>query len=223
MKTLAVLVASCALSGVAVADSPDWPSLRGPRHDGAAQATLDASEGAGFAVAWRAALGAGYSSVAVAEGRAVTLFSDGQNDVAVAFDARTGKELWRHAIAPTLPGRDGSFDGPISTPALDGGRAFGLGPRGHLFGLDAATGRELWTVDLVTREGAKLPFYGFGTSPVVAGGVVVVPLGAPGGGAVAGFDLATGERRWRLGEDGVAYQSPIRAVRRRAGAGGRGG
>ena len=209
MKTPAVLVASCALSGVAVADSPDWPSLRGPRHDGAAQATLDASEGAGFAVAWRAALGAGYSSVAVAEGRAVTLFSDGQNDVAVAFDARTGKELWRHAIAPTLPGRDGSFDGPISTPALDGGRAFGLGPRGHLFGLDAATGRELWTVDLVTREGAKLPFYGFGASPVVAGGVVVVPLGAPGGGAVAGFDLATGERRWRLGEDGVAYQSPI--------------
>ncbi len=209
MKSLAVLVASCALSGVAVADSPDWPSLRGPRHDGAALGTLDASEGAGFAVSWRAALGAGYSSVAVAEGRAVTLFSDGQNDVAVAFDARTGKELWRHAIAPTLPGRDGSFDGPISTPVLSGGRVFGLGPRGHLFGLDAATGRELWTVDLVTREGAKLPFYGFGTSPVVAGGVVVVPLGAASGGAITAFDLATGERRWRLGDDGVAYQSPI--------------
>ena len=209
MKTLAVLAVSCAFSAVAVADSSDWPSLRGPRHDGAALANLDASEGAGFAVAWRSALGAGYSSVAVADGRAVTLFSDGQADVAVAFDARTGKELWRHAIAPTLPGRDGSFDGPISTPALSGGRVFGLGPRGHLFGLDAATGRELWAVDLVTREGAKLPFYGFGTSPIVAGGVLVVPLGAPGGGAIAGFDLATGERRWRLGDDGVAYQSPI--------------
>ncbi len=209
MKSLAVLAVSCAFSAVAVADSSDWPSLRGPRHDGAALATLDASEGAGFAVAWRTALGAGYSVVAVAEGRAVTLFSDGQNDVAVAFDARTGKELWRHAIAPTLPGRDGSFDGPISTPALSGGRVFGLGPRGHLFGLDAATGRELWTVDLVTREGAKLPFYGFGTSPIVAGGVLVVPLGAASGGAIAGFDLATGERRWRLGDDGVAYQSPI--------------
>lgn len=209
MKSLAVLAVSCAFSAVAVADSSDWPSLRGPRHDGVAHATLDASEGAGFAVAWRTALGAGYSAVAVAEGRAVTLFSDGRNDVAVAFDARTGKELWRHAIAPTLPGRDGSFDGPISTPVLGGGRVFGLGPRGHLFGLDAATGRELWTVDLVTREGAKLPFYGFGTSPIVAGGVVVVPLGAAGGGAIAGFDLATGERRWRLGDDGVAYQSPI--------------
>ena len=62
MKTLAVLVASCALSGVAVADSPDWPSLRGPRHDGAAQGDPRRLEGAGFAVAWRAALGAGYSS-----------------------------------------------------------------------------------------------------------------------------------------------------------------
>jgi enterochelin esterase-like enzyme/outer membrane protein assembly factor BamB len=209
MKSLAVLAASCVLAGVPAAGSSDWPSLRGPRHDGAVPAVFDASEGAGFSVAWRAALGAGYSSVAVAEGRAVTLFSDGRNDVAVAFDARTGKELWRHPIAPTLPGRDGSFDGPISTPALSAGRVFGLGPRGHLFGLDASTGRELWTVDLVTREGAKLPFYGFGTSPIVAGGVLVVPLGAPSGGAIAGFDLATGERRWRLGEDGVAYQSPI--------------
>jgi outer membrane protein assembly factor BamB len=209
MKTLVVLAASCALAGLAVADSSDWPSLRGPRHDGTAPSALDASEGAGFAVAWRAALGAGYSAVAVADGRAVTLFSDGSQDVAAAFDTRTGKELWRHPIAPTLPGRDGSFDGPISTPALSGGRVFGLGPRGHLFGLDAATDRDLWTVHLVTREGASLPFYGFGTSPIVAGGVLVVPLGAPSGGAIAGFDLATGERLWRLADDGVAYQSPI--------------
>ena len=133
MKPLVVLAASCALAGVAMAESSDWPGLRGPRYDGAAPGALEASEGARFDVAWRARLGAGYSSVAVAEGRAVTLFSDGTQDVAAAFDARTGRELWRYAIAPTLPGRDGSFDGPISTPALGRGRVFGLGPRGHLF------------------------------------------------------------------------------------------
>lgn len=209
MQTPFVLAAWCVLSGAAAAHASDWPGLRGPGHDGVAPSALDSSEGAGFVVAWRAALGAGYSAVAVAEGRAITLFSDGASDLAVAFDARTGKELWRHPIAPTLPGRDGSFDGPISTPVLGGGRVFGLGPRGHLFGLDAASGRELWTVDLVTREGAKQPFYGFGASPILAGGVLVVPLGAPGGGAIAGFDPATGERRWRLGDDGVAYQSPV--------------
>ena len=47
-------------------------------------------------------------------------------------------------------------------------------------------------MDLVTREGAKLPFYGFGTSPILAGGVLVVPVGAEGGGAIAGFDRHRG-------------------------------
>jgi outer membrane protein assembly factor BamB len=79
----------------------------------------------------------------------------------VAFDSRTGRELWRHVIAPTLRGKDGSFDGPIATPALAGDRVYGLGPRGHLFALDAASGRQLWKVDLVERDAAVAPHYGF--------------------------------------------------------------
>ena len=152
MKKLSFVVASCARAAWPLASDQEWPGLRGPHHDGGASGRLEATEGAGFAVAWRAALGSGYSSVAVAGGRAVTLFSDGVNDVAVAFDSRSGRELWRSVIAPTLRGKDGSFDGPIATPVLAGDRVFGLGPRGHLFALDAATGRALWKVDLVERE-----------------------------------------------------------------------
>jgi len=206
LPNLALVVCSCA--GLAVAGAEDWPGLRGPRYDGGASGRLDAAPGAGFAVAWRAALGSGYSSVAVAGGRAVTLFSDGRNDVAVAFDARSGRELWRTPIAPTLHGTDGSFDGPIATPLATAERVYGLGPRGHLFALDAASGRELWKVDLVAREGAARPHYGVSASPLVAGGVLVVPLGAKGG-ALAGFDPPTGALRWRVGDDAVAYQSPV--------------
>jgi outer membrane protein assembly factor BamB/enterochelin esterase-like enzyme len=203
---LAVLVASGSL---AAASDRDWPGLRGPRHDGAAAGTLEASEGAGFAVAWRAALGAGYSSVAVAGGRAVTLFSDGKSDVAAAFDVRTGRELWRYAIAPTLRGKDGSFDGPIATPVAAADRVYGLGPLGHLFALDAGSGRELWKVDLAASEQAPAPHYGYAASPVLADGTLVVLVGAKEGGAIAGFDAATGARRWRLGDDVVAYQVPV--------------
>ena len=156
MKFPVVLaVAVCALSGVAAAGPSDWPSLRGPRHDGAAPAALEASAGAGFAVAWRRALGAGYSAVAVAEGRAVTLFSDGKEDAAAAFDARTDASSGARDRADAGP-QDGSFDGPIATPAP---AAAGLRPRAPRspVRLDAATGRELWTVDLVTREGANCP------------------------------------------------------------------
>ena len=174
MRTLAAAVIFCC--ACAAASGSDWPGLRGPQHDGAAAGRLEASEGAGFAVAWRSALGAGYSSVAVGGGRAVTLFSDGKDDVAAAFDARSGRELWRYAIAPTLGGKDGSFDGPIATPLAVGDRVYGLGPRGHLFALDGATGRELWKVELATRESAPPPHYGYAASPVLAGGTLVVAI-----------------------------------------------
>ena len=39
-------------------------------------------------------------------------------------------------------------------------------------------------------------------------GVVVLEIGAKGA-AVAGFDPATGETKWKTGDDAVAYQTPI--------------
>jgi outer membrane protein assembly factor BamB/enterochelin esterase-like enzyme len=159
-------------------------------------------------VRWRAKLGSGYSGVAVSGGRAVTLFSDGTRDVLAAFDAATGQERWRVAVAGTHKGLDGAFNGPISTPVIAAGRVFALGPHGHLLAVDLARGRVLWRVDLPERVGAKRPHYGFASSPVVAGGVLVVQVGAGKGGGIAGFDPATGERRWAVSDDGVRYQSP---------------
>jgi enterochelin esterase-like enzyme/outer membrane protein assembly factor BamB len=188
----------------------EWPGLRGPTHDGRAASDSAFGGAAGqLAVRWRARLGSGYSGVAVADGRAVTLFSDGSRDVLAAFDAATGREAWRVPVAEAHKGKDGSFDGPVSTPAVDRGRVFALGPRGDLVAVDLKTGALLWRVDLPEREGGRPPHYGFASSPIVAGGVLVVQVGADKGRAIAGFDPATGARRWALGEDAVQYQSPV--------------
>jgi len=198
---------AAALAAPAIAQ--DWPGLRGPNHDGsAARGSTFGAEAGAMAVRWRAKLGSGYSGVAVSGGRAVTMFSDGTHDVLAAFDAATGGETWRVAVAETHKGLDGSFNGPMSTPVVAGGRVFALGPHGHLLAAELATGRVLWRVDLPERMGAKKPHYGFASSPVVAAGVLVAQVGAGQGGAIAGFDPATGERRWTVGEDGVHYQSP---------------
>jgi enterochelin esterase-like enzyme/outer membrane protein assembly factor BamB len=162
-----------------------------------------------LALGWRAKIGSGYSGVAIAAGRAVTMFSAGRDDVLAAFDVATGREFWRIPIGDTIKGRDGSFDGPISTPAIDGERVFALGPHGQLVAVELGTGRPLWRVDLVAREGARKPGYGFASSPIVVDGVLVVQIGADKGRAVAGFDPATGARRWTVGDDVVEYQSPV--------------
>jgi PQQ-like domain len=202
-----IVLLALAPPGLGAAQS-EWPSLRGPNHDGSASLGSRGTAGS-LAVRWRAKLGSGYSGVAIASGRAVTMFSDGRQDIAIAFDVSTGQEAWRIEIGPTLKGRDGSFDGPISTPAIADGHVFALGPRGQLVAVELASGRLLWRADLVAREGARQPDYGFASSPIVVNGVLVVEIGADKGRAVAGFDPATGARRWTAGDDAVQYQSPV--------------
>ena len=80
------------------ADSPeargDWPGLRGANVDGILQGTtvFAESENVGLRLKWKTQIGSGYSSVAVAQGFAVTTFAAGKVDVLAAFDALGGKE-----------------------------------------------------------------------------------------------------------------------------------
>ena len=206
---MSALALALALDAPPAARADEWPGLRGPHHDGSASGSgFPGGEGT-LAMRWRQAIGRGYSGVAVSGGRAVTLHTDGADDVMAAHDVESGRRLWRMVIGPAHPGLDGSFGGPISTPAVHGGRVFALGPRGQLVAADLATGREAWRANVAEREGAKTPHYGFATSPVVADGVLVVQVGAGDGRALAGFDPATGERRWTAGGDAVQYQSPV--------------
>lgn len=209
-RRASALLIALAAAAPAMAAVEEWPALRGPNHDGsAARGSRFGSAAGAMAVRWRARIGSGYSGIAVSGRWAVTMFSDGAQDAVAAFDVASGKEVWRTSLAETLKGLDGSYDGPISTPVIAGPRAFALGPRGHLLALELASGRILWRVDLAEREGARKPHYGFGSSPIAAGGVLVAQVGADKGRAIAGFDLATGARRWTVGEDGVSYQSPV--------------
>jgi outer membrane protein assembly factor BamB len=140
----------------------------------------------------------------------VTAMAEGERDFVVALDAASGAEIWRYDLAPTYAGHDGSHDGPISTPAIAGGRVFMLSPWGHVAAIDFESGQELWTRHLVDDLESAKPLYGFGSSPAVAGGVMALQIGGAEG-AVAGFDVATGEIKWRsVGEDPeIGAQSPI--------------
>src|SRR5262245_29669300 len=213
--TVCLVTIICGAAPTAAATSaPGWPGLRGPTYDGAVrEARLLAGGGpARLVVAWKRPLGSGYSSVVVGDGRLVTMFASGDADVAAAFDPNSGTELWRYRVADMNAGHDGSHDGPVGTPLLAGGRVYGLGPRGQLFALDAASGRPIWSKDIVKDHGAQMPLYGFACSPILIDGVLVVEIGAGPGKAVAGFDPDNGKLLWSAGDDTIGYQSPIAAT-----------
>lgn len=184
----------------------EWPGFRGV--DGAAVATiaLDVSTLAPE-VMWRVEIGSGYSGVAVADRRALTMIED-DGQFMLALDADTGAELWRRRIAEAYPGHDGSWDGPIATPVIRDGVVVGLEPWGRLFALDVVDGEPMWSVHLADDLGAPPPIYGFGGSPTVVGDTLIVSAGGPAG-TVIGFDLRTGEQRWKVGTEPAAAQSPV--------------
>jgi enterochelin esterase-like enzyme/outer membrane protein assembly factor BamB len=186
-----------------------WPHLRGPGLDG--RVTTDGvfdQQGLALELAWKTELGPAYSGVSIAGGTAVTFYSDGESDLAVALDADDGRVSWTYRIDSVYRGHDGSSDGPLSSPVIHEGTVYGLGARGQLFALRLDDGRPLWVRRLTDAYGAEEPHFGFTSTPVVEGDVVIVQTGGSEGRAVVGIDRKTGETAWTRGDDKVEYQSP---------------
>ena len=135
------------------------------------------------------------------------MFTDGEEDVLAAFDAETGKEQWRLSLAEKYAGHDGSADGPLSVPTLDGDRVFALGPNGQLVAADLQTGKEIWRVEL-DDSNSSIPFYGYTCSPLVVDDLVVMMVGGEGR-AVVAYSRESGEEVWATGTDTVTYQSAM--------------
>mgnify|MGYP001177669959 CR=1 FL=1 len=131
MRQMLTLFVVCTFPLTTSAQSSDWPHWGGPnanfKIDGANFIQPD-NEYA-LRVVWKKPLGAGYSSVSVANGIAVTMFSDGSSDYVVAFDSLDGSTKWRHTIGEGYLGHWGSQNGPLSTPLITETAVIALSPR----------------------------------------------------------------------------------------------
>jgi outer membrane protein assembly factor BamB len=203
----AALAAGTAASAGAVA--ADWPQFRGPHRDGISAETGLATRwpDGGPAVLWRTPLGEGYSGLSVVGGRLFTLFSDDRDELVVALDAATGKELWRFRLDGKYS--DGQGNGPRSTPTVDDGVVYALGARGRLAALDAATGKPKWNQDLKATFGARVPTWGVATSPLVEGDLLLLDVGGRPGAALVALHKRNGVVAWTSETDRAGYAAPI--------------
>src|SRR5262249_8526088 len=127
----------------------DWPQWLGPSRTGSSPETTLLTDwpADGPRLLWQAVGGEGYSSVVVAEGRAITLVQRGDDERALAFDAATGKELWKTRCGPGFRNEYGN--GPRSTPAVEGKRLYVQSVNGPLLCLATDTGKVLWQRDIL--------------------------------------------------------------------------
>jgi outer membrane protein assembly factor BamB len=79
-----------------------------------------------------------------------------------------------------------------------------FGATGILNALDAGNGAVLWSRNAASDTGTKVPGWGFASSPLVVGDIVV----AAAAGKLAAYDLSTGAPRWVGPAGGDSYSSP---------------
>jgi outer membrane protein assembly factor BamB len=204
---------AAALVGLALTwsvQAADWPHWRGPDHNGHAPAqTLRTDFPADSPpIVWRAQVGTGFSSLAVAAGKVFTLGNTADSDTVIALEAATGIRLWEASYpAPLDPNL---FEGgPTATPTYFDGRLYTFSRQGWVHCLDADTSEILWRVNVAESCGVNIPSWGFAGSPVVDGDRLLLNAGSAG----VALDRLTGAVLWKSdNSDDAGYSTPLLAT-----------
>ena len=208
-STLALALSFVPSIDVSSRAADDWPQWRGPRRDGtsAERGLLKQWPAAGPPLAWQSrGAGEGYSSFAVAGGRLVTLGARSGTESVIAFDVGTGKRLWEVSNGRRFNNDRG--DGPRGTPTIDGDRIYAYGSSGDLSVLEAATGKVIWTQNLLQKFGGSNISWGLSESPLVLSDRILVAAGGSGASVVA-LRKSDGSLIWKTQNDEPGYSSAV--------------
>ncbi len=214
MRTkLALAVIAVCLSSLPIttglAQTVEWFQWRGPNRDGHSSETglLKEWPSSGPREIWRATgAGTGFSSFSASNNRLFTLGARGNVEYVIAFDASTGNRLWEVANGQRF--RNDMGDGPRSTPTVDGDRVYAFGGTGELVCLDAASGKKLWSVNVVSQFGGVTPYWGYSESPLIVGDRIILNAGGRRASIVA-INKANGQTIWQQHSDEAGYSSPM--------------
>lgn len=185
--------------------APDWPHPRGPAYDGVSAETgiAESWPAAGPPVLWTCELGQGYSGFAVVGDRVFTQPQSLLGQYVLCLDAHTGGEVWRHRYGgPWQPAS--VYPGPYATPTWRAGRVYFAAPDGQVGCLEAASGRPVWSANVLERFRGRGCEFGYACTPLVEDGKVILPVGGPGASMVA-LEAGTGVTVWAAGDDPASY------------------
>lgn len=222
--TISISIFNGALAGAffcSIAAASDWPQFRGPNHDGSStEKILTAWPANGLAAVWKQPMTDGFSGISVGGGRAFTLeareVDSAEQEVCVALDAKTGKELW--AVPLGIAKYDGGGDsgtsdnsggdGPRSTPTYDDGKVYTYSSRMVLKCIEAASGKEVWAADIKKDYAGRNIRWESAASPLIEGKLVLV-AGGGAGEALLAFDKTDGHLVWKGQDDIMTQSTPV--------------
>jgi outer membrane protein assembly factor BamB len=187
----------------------DWPQWRGPNRDGvsAERGLLKTWPASGPPLAWQTSgVGEGYSSFATSGGRLFTMGARGDTEYVMAFDLASGKKVWETPHGRRFSNDRG--DGPRGTPTIEGDRTYAYGASGDLSALETATGKVIWSVNVLKQFGGSNINWGLSESPLVLNDRILVNAGGRGASIVA-LKKTDGSLIWKSQGDRAGYSSAV--------------
>jgi outer membrane protein assembly factor BamB len=190
-------------------ESFDWPCWRGPHADDTSREKnlIRRFPDDGPTVLWRKQLGTGFSGMSISGDRLFTMFGDGNREYAAGFNTQDGSQLWKIDIDKDFA--QGRSFGPRATPCVDGDRVYFVGASGRVLCLTAATGKEVWSLNVYDKFEMRRFVHeeGLSPSPLVDGKSLIVQAGI----SVFAFNKSNGEVIWRSLEERMNHSSPTLA------------
>jgi len=207
---LTAQVAAVAGDGLIASPEPGWPQWRGQRRDGISGETglLPTWPEGGPKLLWKIdGIGTGWSSPIIV-GNRLYITGDVDDDLMIfAFDLN-GNPRWKARNGRSWKG---PYPGARACCVFSEGRLYHMNAHGRVACLDAASGEELWAVDMLERFRAKNITWALSECLLVDGPRVIV---TPGGKdtLIAALDKTDGRTVWTsepLGNDRTSHCSPI--------------
>jgi outer membrane protein assembly factor BamB len=216
-----------ALSGMLAAfplHAENWANWRGPTFNGSSpEKNLPASFSKTENVIWTAPMPGPSGSTPIIWGESVFVAStDGteRSLIALAFDRKSGKQLWRVKVADAFSQDNNStFSNP--SPVTDGKRVWFYYGTGDLSCFDFA-GKEIWHRNIQKDYGQFAYQWTYGASPLLYDGrlyIVVLQRNVPvhargrqnGDSYLLALDPATGMELWKVVRPSDAQQESLEA------------
>jgi outer membrane protein assembly factor BamB len=187
-------VTVCALNQVS---AEDWPQFRGARGAGRSEKSGPIEFGVGKNMEWAVATPKGHSSPCVSGSRIFLTGADreARKLITLCVDREKGTVLWqRERVVEKLERCHGISNGATATPATDGKTVFAYFSSYGVTVYDF-DGKELWTRPLpvaMNRMG-----FGSGTSPILAGGLLLIDVHGGGDSHLLALRPENGETAWK--------------------------
>ncbi|MCA9195969.1 MAG: PQQ-binding-like beta-propeller repeat protein [Planctomycetales bacterium] len=209
MLTTRALLLVFAASTAASTTAADWPQILGPHRNGVSSEAALTWASDSPRITWETNIGQGFAGPAVVANRVYVFHRVADQERIEAFDRQTGKSLWRTDFPAYYRGGVNPDTGPRCVPLVTQNRIVVFGAGGDLHCVAADDGKKLWSRELYEELDGKEGYFGAGSSPIAVDQTVIVNVGGSPSACLVALDLASGQIKWKAGDDDASYSSPI--------------